>query len=194
MWFTQSLLRRRQHLRHQLWVEALEDRNTPSPFHPSATMTVTAGPSSATALGQVITYTYTVNNTSSADSPNLVLDTNDPNNSFTDSLLAAYNLEADAIHAFTGDSAATRASIAPGATFSFTRTPAIQAGDPTPLTNTSTVVFTLAQDLGSFDDLVTAQASASVTLLPHLLIHKEVTGGQDLIRPGDTASFTITVT
>src|SRR5262249_28067450 len=66
-------------------------------FQPSATLTLTASPTTATSLGQVITYTYTVNNTSSSDSPNLVLSTSNPNNSFTDTLLG--NLEADAIAA-----------------------------------------------------------------------------------------------
>jgi uncharacterized repeat protein (TIGR01451 family) len=41
--------------------------------------------------------------------------------------------------------------------------------------------------------VVTAPASAGATLLPELAILKEVTDGRDLIRPGDTASFTITV-
>src|SRR5439155_20942292 len=50
-------------------------------FQPSATMSLTASPTTAHHLGDVITYTYTVNNTSSSDSPNLVLDVNDPNNS-----------------------------------------------------------------------------------------------------------------
>jgi hypothetical protein len=155
-------------------------------FQPSATVTVTASPTTATQLGQVITYTYTVNNTSSSDSPNLILSTSNPNNSFTDTLLG--NLEADAIAAGGG-------SVAPGGSFTFTETRAIQAGDPTPLTNTTTVVFTLAQNLGSFSNQISAQASASVTLLPHLQIVKAVTSGfPDVIHPGDTASFTITVT
>src|SRR5262249_19437317 len=71
-------------------------------FQPSAQLTVTANPTTATSLGTPITYTYTVNNTSSSDSPNLVLDLSNPNDSFTDTLLttaAGYNLEADAIHA-----------------------------------------------------------------------------------------------
>ena len=84
--------------------------------------------------------------------------------------------------------------MAPGGSFTFTETRAIQAGDPTPLTNTATVIFTLAQNLGSFSNLITANASASVTLLPQLTITKAVTGGVDTIHPGDTASFTITVT
>ena len=122
--------------------------NSVNLFQPSATLTVTASPTTAQHLGDVITYTYTVNNTSSADSPNLVLDTSNPNNSFTDTLLG--NLEADAIAAGGG-------SLAPGGSFTFTETRAIQAGDPTPLTNTATVVFTLAQNLGSFSNLITAR-------------------------------------
>jgi uncharacterized repeat protein (TIGR01451 family) len=155
-------------------------------FQPSASMTVTASPTTATSLGQVITYTYTVTNTSSADSPNLVLSTSNPNNFFTDSLLG--NLEADAIAAGGG-------SVAPGGSFTFTETRAIQAGDPTPLTDNAAVAFTLAQNLGSFSNVIHAQASASVTLLPHLQIVKAVTSGfPNVIHPGDTASFTITVT
>src|SRR5262249_20669950 len=86
--------------------------NSVNLFQPSATLTETASPTTATQLGQVITYTFTVSNTSSSDSPNLVLDLNNPNDSFTDSLLG--NLEADAIHAFTANPTATVASIAPG--------------------------------------------------------------------------------
>jgi uncharacterized repeat protein (TIGR01451 family) len=153
-------------------------------FQPSTTMTLVASPDTAHHLGDVITYTYTVNNTSSSDSPNLVLDTSNANNSFNDTLLG--NLEADAIAAGGG-------SVAPGGSFTFTETRPIQAGDPTPLTNTATVIFTLAQNLGSFSNLISAHASTSVTLLPELNISKAITGGLDTIHPGDTASFTITV-
>jgi uncharacterized repeat protein (TIGR01451 family) len=155
-------------------------------FQPSATMTVTANPTTATSLGQPITYTYTVTNTSSPDSPNLALDASNPNNSFHDNLLG--DLEADAIAAGGG-------SVAPGGSFTFTHTRSIQAGDPSPLSNTSTVVFTLAQNVGAFTNQITAEASATVMLIPHLTITKTVTGGfPDVIHPGDTASFTITVT
>ena len=153
-------------------------------FQPSATMTLAASPTTAQHLGDVITYTYTVNNTSSSDSPNLVLSTSNASNSFTDTLLG--NLEADAIAAGGG-------SVAPGGSFSFTETRAIQAGDPSPLTNSATVVFTLAQNLGSFGNLIRANASTSVTLLPELNITKAATNGVTVIHPGDTASFTITV-
>ena len=109
--------------------------NSVNLFQPSATMTVTASPTTATHLGQVITYTYSVSNTSSSDSPNLVLDSTnqgagDPN-TFTDTLLG--DLEADAIHAATGNNTATVASIAPGGSFTFTETRNIQSGDPNPL-------------------------------------------------------------
>jgi uncharacterized repeat protein (TIGR01451 family) len=153
-------------------------------FQPSATMTLTASPTVAHHLGDVITYTYTVNNTSSSDSPNLVLDVNNANNSFTDTLLG--NLEADAVAAGGG-------SLAPGGSFTFTETRAIQAGDPTPLTNSATVIFTLSQNLGSFSNLIKANAATSVTLLPELNISKAATNGVTTIHPGDTASFTITV-
>src|SRR5262249_5646751 len=45
--------------------------NSVNLFQPSASLTETTSDSSATALGQVITYTFTVSNTSSADSPGL---------------------------------------------------------------------------------------------------------------------------
>src|SRR5262249_28893144 len=137
--------------------------------------------------------------TSSADSPNLILDLSNPNDSFTDSLLttaAGYNLEADAIAAMPLHPAAGVGSVAPGGSFTFTETRAIQAGDPTPLTDTSNVVFTLAQNLGNFSNQISAGSSASVILVPHLTISKTVTGDgtSAVIHPGDTASFTITVT
>jgi uncharacterized repeat protein (TIGR01451 family) len=166
--------------------------NSVNLFQPHASLTETVSPTSATSLGQVITYTFTVANTSSSDSPNLILDTSNPNDSFTDTLLG--NLEPAAIAAATGGSSSTFASIAPGASFMFSVTRAIQAGDPTPLTDTSTAAFTLAQNLGSFTNIIHASGSASVTLLPHLEITKTVTSGfPDVIHPGDTASFTITV-
>src|SRR5262249_54705823 len=128
--------------------------NSVNLFQPSAKMTVTANPTTATTLGQVITYTYTVSNTSSTDSPNLVLSTSNPNSSFTDTLLttaAGYNLEADAltkgiVFLDTNQNAILDngetivgtgfTSLAPGQAFQLTETRAIAAGDPTPLVNT----------------------------------------------------------
>ena len=54
------------------------------------------------------------------------------------------------------------------------------------------MAFTLAQNLGNFGNVIHASASASVTLLPELNIVKSV-NGPTVIHPGDTASFTITV-
>ena len=140
-------------------------------FQPSATLDVTANPTTATQLGQVITYTYTVTNTSSADSPDLALGT--ANDSFTDTLLG--DVEADAIAAGAGD-------MAPGASVTFTETRAIQAGDPTPLVDSAAVAFTLAQNLGEFSNIIHASDSASVTLLPHLNIVKAVTAATTFTR------------
>jgi uncharacterized repeat protein (TIGR01451 family) len=155
-------------------------------FQPSAAMTETASPATATMLGQVITYTFTVSNTSSFDSPHLVL------SSFTDSLLG--DLTATASANGCGDLAPeTSPGAGDGQSCTFTVTRPIQAGDPTPLTDTSNVAFTLAQNLGTFTNVIRASASASVTLLPHLAITKAPTNGIDMIHPGDTASFTITV-
>src|SRR5262249_23149261 len=148
--------------------------NSVNLFQPSAKMTLTTNPTTATSLGQPITYTYTVSNTSSSDSPNLVLDTSNPNNSFTDTLLttaAGYNLEADAltnglVFLDTNKNAVLDpgetvlgtgfTSLAPGQAFQLTETRAIQAGDKTPLINTATVSFTLAQNLGNFSNIITA--------------------------------------
>jgi len=152
-------------------------------FQPSATLDVTVSSDTADHLGQVITYTYKVTNTSSSDSPDLVLGT--ANSSFTDSLLG--DLQADAMAAGADD-------LALGESVTFTETRAIQAGDPTPLVDNAAVAFTLAQNLGDFTNIIHASDSASVTLLPHLNIVKAVTSGfNNLIHPGDTASFTISV-
>jgi uncharacterized repeat protein (TIGR01451 family) len=160
-------------------------KNSVNLFQPTATMTETASPTTAQNLGDPITYTFTVSNTSSADSPNLVLSTSNPHTSFTDTLLG--NLTADAIAAGGG-------SLAPGASFTFSETRKIQASDPSPLTDTATVAFGLASNLGSFPNIIHASASASVTLLPNLRITKAVTtGSPSVVHPGDTASFTITV-
>src|SRR5262249_51696082 len=111
-------------------------------FQPSATLTETVSPT-AGVVGTSLTYTYTVTNTSSSDSPNLILDTSNPNDSFTSTLFG--NIEADAIHAFTGNSMATVASIPHGASFSFTETHVISTSDlPGPITDSSVAHFTLA--------------------------------------------------
>jgi hypothetical protein len=163
--------------------------NSVNLFQPSASINETASPTSTSTPGQVITYTFTVTNSSSADSPNLVLDLNNPNDSFTDTLLG--NLEADAIHAAAGNTTATVASIAPGASFTFTETRAIQADDPTPLTDMSNAAFTLAQNLGSFSNVISASASASVTLVPTIAAPGFTSG---LVGVGSPVTYALKVT
>lgn len=160
-------------------------------FQPSVELTVTATPDTALHLGDPITYTFTVTNTSSADSPNLALGT--ANDSFTDTLLGDLEDEAlAAIDALDGI-ADGDTSLAPGESIIFNVTRYIPAGDPTPLVNAVTVAFSLAQNLGVFPVIITAGDLATVTLLPHLVIVKTLTNGQDIIHPGDSASFTISV-
>jgi uncharacterized repeat protein (TIGR01451 family) len=126
--------------------------NTVNLFQPSATLSETASPTAGT-VGTSITYTYTVHNTSSSDSPNLVLDLSNINDSFSSTLFG--NIEADAIHAATGSGSATVASILPGASFSFTETHVISTSDlPGPINDSSVAHFTLAQNLGTFANII----------------------------------------
>src|SRR5262249_19052356 len=83
-----------------------------NPSQPKATLTETASPTTTPNQNQPTTYTFTVNNTSPADSPNLVLDPNNVNDSFTDTLLG--NLEPAAIAAMPIHDANGAGEVAPG--------------------------------------------------------------------------------
>jgi uncharacterized repeat protein (TIGR01451 family) len=162
-------------------------------FQPSAALSLTASPTSGT-VGTPITYTYTVTNTSSSDSPNLVLDSTnqgagDPN-TLTDTLLG--DLEADAIHAFTGSSTATRASIPPGASFSFTETRPIMSSDlPGPVTDSALARFTLEQNLGNFSNIIPAQSQ----VVPVNIVDASISIAPDKVdEVGDEHTFVVTVT
>jgi uncharacterized repeat protein (TIGR01451 family) len=129
--------------------------NSVNLFQPSANVTESAFPL-AGVVGTPITFTYTVTNTSSSDSPALVLNSanqgaGDPD-TFTSSLFG--DIEADAVHALAGNNSATTASLAPGASFSFTETHILAAGDTTPLTDTTNASFSLAQNLGAFPNVI----------------------------------------
>jgi uncharacterized repeat protein (TIGR01451 family) len=104
-------------------ITASADSNTVSTnlFQPSVAITKT-GPAYS-AAGDTVTYTVTITNTSSLDSPNLVLD------SFSDSLVAGVT-PPDACK-----------DLAPGDHCSFTYTYTVQSGDPDPLVNTATVHY-----------------------------------------------------
>ncbi len=163
-------------------------------FQPSAKLTETASPTTATQLGQVITYTFTLSNTSSSDSPNLILDPSNSNGFFTDTLFPSIESDAIAAAINAGYGANGVINLPSGASFSFTETRPIQAGDPNPLTDSASAGFTFA-DTTDFPNVIHAAASASVTLVPHLEISKAVTPGDpSTVQPGGTASFTITVT
>jgi uncharacterized repeat protein (TIGR01451 family) len=169
--------------------------STPAPgnvvnlFQPSATLSETASPTAGT-IGTPVTYTYTVTNTSSPDSPNLVLDLSNPNDSFTSTLFG--DLEADAIHAATGSSTATVASIAPGASFSFSETHVISTGDlPGPITDSSVAHFTLAQNLGPFPNIIFT--NTAVAPVVHIVSATVGIAPNAVNEVGQPHTFTVTV-
>jgi uncharacterized repeat protein (TIGR01451 family) len=128
-------------------------------FQPSATLTEVAAPT-AGVIGTPINYTFTVSNTSSSDSPNLILDPNNPNGFFTDSLFG--NIEADVITAAiaAGYGSNGAMSLPHGASFSFTETRPLQATDITPLTDSASAGFTFFDSL-DFPNIIHASASAT---------------------------------
>jgi hypothetical protein len=101
------------------------DSHTTELFQPGVEV-IKTGPASAS-VGETITYNFVINNLSSADSPDLVLD------SVTDTVL--------------GDLTATAVAngcdplASPGGTCAFTFDYTIQAGDPNPLVNVVTVHY-----------------------------------------------------
>jgi uncharacterized repeat protein (TIGR01451 family) len=165
--------------------------NTVNLFQPSVSMTETTS-ASAGVVGTPITYTYTVSNTSSTDSPNLVLDTSNPSDSFNSSLFG--NIEADVIHALAGNNTATTASLAPGASFSFTETHVLSASDTTPLTDTTNAAFTLASvqvngQTVTFPNVLHASANTTVRI-----VNAEISiTGSGVNEVNNPHTFTVTV-
>jgi uncharacterized repeat protein (TIGR01451 family) len=161
--------------------------NTVNLFQPSATLTLSASPGSAV-VGTPITYTYMVTNTSSSDSPNLVLDLSNPNDSFIDTLLG--NIEADAIAAMPLHPSAGVGSVAPGGSFSFTETRTLLATDPEPLTNSAEGIFTLAQNLGTFTNRIHAPSQVATVNI----VDANVSIAPDAVNAvGQPHTFTVTV-
>ena len=136
-------------------------------FQPSITVDKTGDTLSK--VGDDVTYTIKVCNTSSADSPNLVKD------SVTDSLISGVNADFGA-------------SLAPGACESHEFTRTVLAGDPDPLVNTATAHY----HPDGFPNDITASDSHSVNLFqPSITIDKECT---DLSKIGDPVNCTVGVT
>ena len=147
-----------------------EDSHSVNLFQPSVQVEKTGDDLSK--IGDGVTYGFTITNTSSADTPTLILD------SMPDSVL--------------GDLAATAAangcgSLAPGGTCSFNVGYTVQSGDPDPLVNTVTVHY----HPENFTNDIRANDSHSVNLVqPCLKIGKD---GDDLSKVGDDVNYTITV-
>jgi hypothetical protein len=140
-------------------------------FQPS--VEVTKSGDTLSKVGDDVTYTFAVENTSSADSPDLVLD------SFTDTVLGdlttatGYDTDCD--------------QLASGDTCTFNVTYTVQVGDPDPLDNTVTVHYHPAD----FPNDITDSDDHSVNLFqPSVTIDKT---GDTLSKVGDDVDYTITV-
>lgn len=125
-------------------------------------------------VGDTVTYSFTITNTSSANSPPLVLD------SITDTLLG--NLATQAGNALCG-------TLPPGGVCTFTVDRTVLATDPNPLVNTVTVHY----HPQGFPNDVTASDSHSVTLAnASFTLTKICQSG--MVPAGGTAVFRVTVT
>jgi hypothetical protein len=120
------------------------DSDSVNLFQPSVDVGKTCSPGTVQ-VGQTVTFTCTIHNTSSSDSPHLIL------TSANDSLVG--NVAAQLTAAGCND-------LAPGATCSFTYTYTVQASDPDTLTNTITVHYHPA----GFTNDITDSASCSVNV------------------------------
>ena len=133
---------------------------------------VIKGGDATSKVGDNAHYTFTITNTSSGDSPDLIMD------SITDSLLG--NLADDAPVACD--------RLAPGESCEFTADRVVQAGDPDPLPNTVTVHY----HPEGFPNHITDTDDHSVDLFgPGIEIEK---GGDSLGKIGDSAHYTFTIT
>ncbi|HER19454.1 MAG TPA: hypothetical protein ENO14_00230, partial [Chromatiales bacterium] len=139
-------------------------------FQPSVQVTKTGDEKSK--IGDEVTYSFTIENASSADSPNLEIA------SITDTLLG--NLTAAATAAGCGN-------LAPGASCNFTSDRTVQEGDADPLNNTVSVLYHPA----GFTNDVAHSDSHSVDLFqPAVTVTK---GGDTLSKVGDTVTYTFTI-
>jgi Domain of unknown function DUF11 len=147
-------------------------------FQPSLKVTKEAGNPYSKA-GDPVKYKVTIKNTSSADSPDLVLDT------LSDSLQG--NLKNSANY----DSSTCGASLAFGASCTIEYTRTVQGGDPDPLKNTVSV----ETHPDGFPNDVDASASVEVDLLhPAYTVTKDCKAGTEPVPQEGPALFTIVIT
>ncbi len=139
----------------------------------SSTLTLTRGGPALSQVGESVAYSFTLGNSSASGTPSLLLD------SVSDALLG--DLTAVATAAGCG-------SLAPGASCTFTVSRVVQAGDPDPLSSTTTAH---THPEGASGDVV-AFATFSVNLFQPAL-QASVTAPA-LAQVGDTVSYTITLT
>jgi uncharacterized repeat protein (TIGR01451 family) len=140
-------------------------------FQPS--VTIDKSGDTLSKVGDSVNYDFTITNTSSADAPNLVLD------SINDNVIGSLA----ALAAGAGCS-----PLASGASCNFSTSRTVQAGDPDPLVNTVTVHY----HPDGFPNDITASDSHSVNLFqPSVTIDKT---GPPYSKAGDTAEYAITVT
>lgn len=137
-------------------------------FQPSIVVDKT-GPESSK-IGDTVTYTINVTNTSSADTPTLVMD------SITDSLVPNLTIPAGCN------------SLAPGASCQFNVDRVVQAGDPDPLDNTATAHY---HPEGFTNDISEDDTHRVNLFQPGIEVEKS---GPDSANLGENVTYTITVT
>ncbi len=136
---------------------------------------VVKGGDTLSKAGDDVTYSFTINNLSSDDAPNLLID---DTSGVTDTVLG--NLTATA-------KANGCTSLAYGGSCSFNVVYTVQSGDPDPLDNTVSVLY----HPDGFPNNITDEDSHSVNLFqPSVDVTKT---GDTLSKVGDPASYTITV-
>jgi uncharacterized repeat protein (TIGR01451 family) len=123
-------------------------------------------------IGDTVTYAFRVTNTSSIDTPSLILD------SITDTLLGDLANEA----------LPDCDQLAPNAFCTFTVNRIVQAGDPDPLTNTVTVHY----HPDGFGDDITASDGHSINLFRPAV--QVVKSGPTSAKVGDSVAYTFRVT
>src|SRR3989304_4989708 len=138
-------------------------------FYPSVVIDKTG--TTLSTEGDDVTYPCTISNTSSSDTPDLLLD------SLTDTLLGDLS----------DDAPAACDQLAPGASCTFNVVYTVQVGDPDPLLNTATAHY----HPDGFDNDITDSEGHSVNMFyPSVVIDKT---GTTLSKEGDDVTYTFTI-